>query len=439
MDTHRFLAAGLAVAAFAGCSSSVVKQGNQDSDAGSIAVDEVVKSALARQTSPSISTAQLEELVAGNNAFAFALHQKLKESGKNSMSSPYSVSLALAMTWAGARGTSESQMASALHFSLPQETLHSAFDALDLALAKAVPCYLEPCDPAQAFKFKSANSAWLQQGFAFQPAYLDTLAVDYGVGVHAVDFVRSADPARLAINGWVSQATEGKIKDLLGPGSVDSSTRLVLANAVYFKGFWENQFDPTKTALAPFRLLDGSSADVATMNQVVSARGYSGADYEAVELPYRLSRFAMLIVAPAVGTFETFESKFDASKLAAVETSLETRPVTLALPRFKFEWKKSLVDVLRQMGIADLFDPEKADLSGIAGTGGLYVSEVIHQTFVALDEMGTEAAAATAVAISGSGLPPPPISVKVDRPFLFAIRETSTGQIVFLGRVVDPR
>jgi serpin B len=413
-------------------------QSDAGGDAHSALDVEEVKSSLARSTAPGVGAAKLRQLVEGNNAFALALHQKLKEPGKNLMSAPYSVSTALAMTWAGARGATEEQIAAALHFPFAQEGVHTAFNALELALMAPAPCRLSPCDPAQAFTFKAANSAWAQRGYPFESAYLDTLAANYGAGVHVVDFQNASEPARLAINDWVAEKTEDKIKDLLSPGDVGPLTRVVLTNAVYFKGLWEIQFDPKNTAPAAFHLLDGSSAEVPTMHQSLQARGFADGEYQAVELPYRVSRYAMLIVAPAQGTFESFEAALDPAKLAAIDASLEQRPVTLALPKLKFEWRSSLREALEALGVHDAFSAQ-ADLTGIADTHELYVSDVVHQTFVALDEYGTEAAAATAVIAAGAGLPPPPIAITVDRPFLFAIRELGTGQIVFLGRVVDPR
>jgi serpin B len=392
------------------------------------------RSSLSRQTSPEVSPGDLQNAVAGNNAFAFDLHARLVEPGKNSMTSPFSISSALAMVWAGARGETASQLASALHFSLPQERFHPAFNALDLALQKPWDCHAE-CAP---FTLRITNAAWAQKEYPFAPAYLDTLAANYGAGLNLLDFVGAPEAARLAINDAVARATEDKIRDLLGPGSIDSLTRLVLTNAVYFKANWEHAFDAKLTAPGSFRLLDGALARVPFLNGSVEARGVAGASYDAVELRYRDSHFAMTLVSPKSG-FEAFESTFDAQALESLDAALQPHVVVLSMPKFKFEWKQSLVKALQAMGMADAFDPARADFTGICAADRLYVSDVVHQTFIAVDEIGTEAAAATAATFSLTGLPPSKIEVSFDRPFLFFIRDLTTRQVVFLGRVVDPR
>ncbi len=397
------------------------------------------RSSLARQTSPDVSAADIAAVVSGNNAFAFALHRQLIEAGKNMMTSPYSVSTALAMTYAGARGETATQMASALQFALPQgaqDKLAPAFDAVDLALQKPAACSNNPCAP---FTLRLANAAWAQKGFAFESAYLDALAQSFGAGVELVDFMGATEPARLTINQWVADATDQKILNLLAPGTVDSSTRLVLTNAVYFKGAWQSPFKSTATAPSDFHLLGGETASVPTLHGELETRAVAAADCDAVELPYRDSHFSMLVVAPTAGAFESFEQSFGVEKLSALDAAMTSRQVTLSLPKFSFQWKSSLVASLKALGLKDAFDPTQADFSGISTAMQLYFSDVIHQSYVALDEGGTEAAAATAVVMAGSAAPTSPLAVSVDRPFLFAIRDLTTGQIVFLGRVVDPR
>ncbi len=436
MRALRLLAAALLAAALLAAASFGCHPLTPPTEQADAPITEA-KSSLARSTNPSADPAQVAALVEGNNAFALAMHQQLKAQPGNLMTSPYSISTALAMAWAGARGSTESQIAAALHFPLPQAGLHDAFNALDQEMLRDRSQADSP--DSQRFRFQTANSAWTQRDYPFRQSYLDTLAVNYGAGLFLVDFLNAPEPARLAINDWVARRTEDRIKDLLSPGMVDQATRLVLTNAVYFKGTWDSQFDPQRTAPAPFQLPDGQSVQVATMHQTLSASGFSGPDYQAVEIGYRNSSYSMLVVAPTAGTFSSFEASFDSGKLAAIEASLEPREVTLSLPKFKFESKQRLKTPLVALGMRDAFDLISADLTGIAETHELYIGDVIHQTFVALDEQGTEAAAATAVIIAGSGLPPPALTVAIDRPFLFAIRERTTGQLAFLGRVVDPR
>jgi serpin B len=396
---------------------------------------EEAHSSLSRQTSPEVGPGDLQSAVAGNNAFAFDLHARLVEPGRNSMTSPFSISSALAMLWAGARGETASQLASALHFSLPQERFHPAFNALDLALQKPWDCSGE-CSP---FTLRITNAVWAQRDYPFAPAYLDTLGASYGAGLNLLDFIGAPEAARLAINDAVARATEDRIRDPLESGSINSLTRLVLTNAVYFKANWVHAFDSKLTAPGSFRLLDGVLASAPFMNGSVETRGVAGASYDAVELPYRDSHFAMTLVAPKSG-FEAFESTFDARTLESLDAAMQPSLVVLSMPKFKFEWKKGLVEVLRTMGMADAFDCDRADFAGICAAARLSVSNVMHQTFIAVDEAGTEAAAATAVKLGRiTSVPPSQIAVSFDRPFLFFIRDLTTRQIVFLGRVVDPR
>lgn len=401
------------------------------------ATSSMARSALSRAT-PSAPAADRAALVAGNNDFAFALHHALRGQPGNLMTSPYSVSLALGMAWAGARGTTETQMAQALHFTLPQAQLHPAFNAIDQALQSTVTC--PPQDPTcTPFTFTIANSAWAQQGYPFEPAYLDTLALDYGAGVNLVDYRAAPEPARLAINAWVKQATQDKIVDLLAEGTVSSDTRLVLTNAVYFKGQWQTAFEPAHTTLAGFTLEGGATATVPVMHASLGTRGAKTAAYDAVELRYQSGPFTMLLIAPARGTFAAYETAFDAAKLAQVDAALTSAQVQLSMPKFKFESKASLAQTLSQLGMPVAFT-ELADFTGLAHTSEhLAISDVIHQANIAVDEKGTEAAAATAVVMGNTSVAVDQLTIDLDRPFLFAIRETTTGQVVFLGRVVDPR
>jgi serpin B len=421
----------LLVALVTGCSSGAI---------GAAPVIPEGRSGLSRDTSPQVPAGDLESVVAGNNAFALALHKRLVEPGKNVATSPYSISTALAMVWAGARGDTASQMAEALHFTLPQSRFHPAYDALDLALEAPSTCS-GGCTP---FTLRITNDAWVQKGYPFVPAYLDTLAVSYGAGVRPLDFAASPEASRQTINDAVARATEDRIRDLIPSGGIDPSTRLVLTNAVYFKGDWETPFLPEATRPDPFHLLDGSAVDVPFMNGHFSARVATQPAYDAIELPYRDSHFAMTFVAPNAGTFDAFESAFDVAALASVDAAMTREEVAVSMPKFRLTWQKRLNDALAALGMTDAFSSARADLTGIAspvpGDGTLHVSGVVHQAFVAVDEKGTEAAAATAVVAGGGGAPPPPpIPVIVDRPFLFLIRDRTTGQILFLGRVVDPR
>jgi serpin B len=396
---------------------------------------EQAKSSLARQTSPQVAPADATSLVAGNTAFAADIFKEVRD-GNNTMISPYSMSIALAMTYAGAKGDTATGMAKALHFDLTPEKLHPAFDQLDLALASRGQD--AQGKDGKPFRLNVVNALWGQKGYDFVPDYLDTLAVDYGAAVNLEDFVSATEDSRKAINDWVAYQTEDKIKDLLAPGSIDSTTRLVLTNAVYFNASWAKKFEHDSTADAPFTLSDGTQVNVSTMHGDVSGSYADGADFVAAELPYDGQDTSMVVVVPKSGPLDAFEAGLDGAKLQAISAALEGAEVAVSLPKFTFKGKASLSQALTALGMGVAFS-DAADFSGIHAEGGLEISDVIHQTFVAVDEDGTEAAAATAVVVGTTSIAPPGIDFKADRPFVFMIRDVQTGTILFLGHVTDPR
>jgi serpin B len=390
---------------------------------------------LSRDLHPQVAQGDATALVAGNTAFAAELFKAVRAPG-NVMVSPYSVSLALAMTWAGAAGDTASAMAQALRFELPPERLHPAFDELDLALASRGQG--AQGKDGQPFRLTIANAAWGQKGFAFVPSYLDTLAVNYGAGVLLVDFEKATERARATINDWVAARTEDRIKELLGPGSVSALTRLVLTNAVYFNARWMRTFARAATGDAPFTLADGSQVNVPTMHDGEIAGGYAeAADWIAAELPYDGGETSMVLVLPRSGSLDAFEATLDGARLVDIASKLQPSYLQISMPRFQFEYQAGLTEALTALGMGVAFT-DLADFTGISAGGGLSISDVLHKTFVAVDEDGTEAAAATAVVV-GTTAAPVAIEVKVDRPFLFFIRDVPTGTVLFLGHVTDPR
>ncbi|MDI1443455.1 serpin family protein [Polyangium sp. 6x1] len=392
----------------------------------------VVTSGAQRITSPNVPSADLATFVDGNTAFALDIYKTLRSEPGNLFYSPHSITSALAMTWAGARGQTETDMAKALHFTLPQAQLHPAANALDLALASRGKD--AKGSDGQGFRLNIANAVWGQVGSPFETAFLDVLGLNYGAGMNIVDYVGASEQARTLINGWVEKKTEGKIKDILAPGSIDSTTRLVLTNAVYFNAAWRTPFEESKTQNGSFTTSDGASVSVPMMQGFVEAPYVQGADYAAVELPYDGDELSMVLVLP--DDLDAFEGSFDAAKLSEVVGGLSEHSVNTQLPRFKFESKFSLVEQLKTLGMGVAFTDE-ADFSGINGTGGLMISDVIHQSFVSVNEAGTEAAAATAV-IVGETSAPPPAAIAFDKPFLFFIRDIATKSVIFVGRVADP-
>jgi serpin B len=389
-----------------------------------------------RDTAPPASKADLAELVKGNSAFAFDLYQALRDKDGNLFYSPFSISLALAMTYTGARGGTEEQMASTLHYTLPQDRLHPTFNALDLALAQRGEGAAGR--DGQGFRLNIANALWGQDGYPFLPEFLALLAKNYGAEMRLLDFATDAGAARVTINDWVENQTEGRIKDLIPPGVVNAATRLVLTNAIYFNAAWQHPFESHLTEDGPFYLLDGSELSVPLMLQSESFGYAEGEGYQAVELPYDGRQLSMVILLPERGRFGAFEESLSAESMSAVLEALEYQRVTLTLPKFEYESEFGLGQTLAEMGMDAAFSGE-ADFSGMTGTRDLFISEVIHKAFVGVDEEGTEAAAATAVVMAETAMQAEePMVVTVDRPFLFFIRDIETGVILFLGRVVDP-
>ncbi len=385
------------------------------------------------------SAANEGELVKGNNAFALALYQQLRANAntENLVFSPYSISQALAMAYAGAQGNTAQQMAAALHFTLAQDRLHPAFNALDLALNRPAATTETGETP---FQLNIANSLWGQKDYAFLPPFLDVLAENYGAGLRLADFQNAPEPARQAINQWVSDQTQNKINDLLPTGSVTSDTRLVLANAIYFKAGWQYTFEPSFTKAMPFNLLDGTQANVPMMGWT-EPHGLSyikGDSYQAVKLPYLGGNQSMWILVPDAGQFDKVQSALTLELLQSIIDGSQVKQVALSLPKFSFATDASLSDVLTALGMSDAFKPGVADLSGMDGSDKLFISAVLHKAFVAVDEQGTEAAAATGIVVGTTAMPLTDVQLTVDRPFIFFIRDEATGAILFSGQVINP-
>ncbi len=398
------------------------------------AVAEAIQSDIPRETAPEISPAELATLVEGNTAFAVDLYQLLREEDGNLFFSPHSISVALAMTYAGARETTAEEMAQTLHFLLSEEELHRAFNTLDLLLAA------EPDQDPEAFVLHIANSLWAEREYTFRQEFLDTLGQHYGAGLRLVDFKTAYDAARLLINAWVEEQTESRIQDLIPEGGVDALTRLVLVNAIYFNAKWVHQFPEALTEAGTFTTLQGAEVSVPMMrwgtpNQVPYARGDG---YQAVELPYRGDQASMVLLVPDAGRFAEFEATLTGANLQRIIADMERRGVDLTMPRFEYEAEFALADALQELGMTAAFDPASADFSGMDGSQELFISGVFHKAFISVDEEGTEAAAATAVIVATTSMPQTDVELTVDRPFIYLIRDTRSGAVLFLGRVVDP-
>ena len=393
-------------------------------------------SSLARVVDPQVPTADGTILASDNAAFAFAAYKQLAATNTNLVFSPASISIALAMTYAGAAGNTASEMAQALHFSLPSAQLHPAFDALDLALASRGQGKLGA--DGGPMRLRTVNAVWAERTYTFRTDFLDTLAANYGAGVNLLDFINAPDPSRLTINAWVAEQTENKIQDLLPPNSIDGLTRLVLTNAVYFNAAWKAPFDPNKTHDGSFTLLDSSSVTVKFMSaELYGTLAMQGTNFVAASLPYADDRLSLVLVVPDAGKFSQVEASLDASSLGTLVAGLTSQAVSIYLPRFKVETGADLVNPLKALGMTSAFIPGTADFSGMDGTRKLYISDVIHKAFIDVAEKGTEAAAATGVVV-GTSAAPPGLWVSATRPFLYFLRDQPTGAILFMGRVLDP-
>ena len=393
------------------------------------------------RATPSPKHAELAHLASRNSVFAIEMYKSLAAEEGNLFFSPYSISLALAMTYAGARGETERQMADTLRFLLPQDRLHPAFNNLDLQLASRQGG-TEGRDEA-GFRLNIVNAFWGQKDYEFLEAFLDVLAESYGAGVRPLPFVNAPEESRLTINDWVADQTEDRIKDLIPPGPpeiINTSTRLVLTNAIYFNAQWLHTFDESSTRMRPFHLLDGGEVQVPMMSETEWFGYARGEGYQAVDLPYHGGELSMTILLPDEGRFREFEGSVDPALVGRILDDIEEQNVLLTMPKFEFESKFRLDETLKRMGMPDAFDGGNADFSGMNGQscpggGCLVIAAVIHKAFVSVDEEGTEAAAATAVIGDLVGGRPEPIRVTVNRPFIFLIRDRATNTILFLGRM----
>jgi len=366
----------------------------------------------------------------GINKFSFDLYKKLKDENKeeNLFYSPASISIALAMTYAGARGDTEKQMANVLNFTLPQDRLDPAYSKL-----------IENLKSNKDYELIIANALWLQKDYKFLQKFLNTMEKYYKGGFNEVDYAANPEGARIKINDWVSRETKEKIKDILKPEDITRLTRLVLTNAIYFKGKWQTEFDKKSTRDEDFYLINGQKTKVKMMYQKNTFNYYENDDLQLLEIPYKGNKISMVIILPKVGKFKTVENMMDEKKLQEwLKNAMKTK-VKAYIPRFKFTQRFNLSKNLYDMGMEDAFNPAAADFSGIDGERGLYISKVIHKAFVEVNEEGTEAAAATAVIIDTKALVlTEELVFKADHPFIFLIRDKETKSILFMGRVMDP-
>lgn len=374
-------------------------------------------------------TTERDALVAGCNAFALDLCARLGAGAGNLFLSPASVAAALAMTVAGARGETAREMERTLHLTVAPEVLHRAMGEL-LGGRNA-----------GGSRLALANALWLGDTLPVREEFVRLVADHYGPGLHAADFGHDPEGARRRINAWVAEQTGGKIRDLIAPGVLTPRTVLVLANAIHFKGDWLAKFEERQSLEEPFHVATGRDVRAPLMRRTGVYGYHDAGSYQALRLPYRGDLSMVVLLPKAVDGLAALEGSLSPKRLDACLGGLRSREVVVLLPRFRVEARFDLNHALAALGMPRAFDRRRADFSGMVGPPGAYIDAVIHQAFVAVDEEGTEAAAATAVAMAPRSLsmsrPQPPV-FRADHPFLFLIRDDRTGLILFLGRVVDP-
>lgn len=365
-----------------------------------------------------------------SNQLAVDLYQQLADDPDNLLVSPHSVATTFGMAYAGARGVTEREIATALHFNYPPAGFHSALCELNAILESRGASV-----GWEAFRIHVANSAWGRDDAVYVDEYRDTLSVHYGADMRYVDFAVQPETARAEINQWVSDETGGFIQELIGPGDITPATYLVLANALLFQGHWLHQFDPDYTSPGPFTRRDGSQVTAQLMVGEEVFPYATGEGYAAVGLPYMGEECTMFFILPDEGLFDAFESGLTSAVLDTIVAGMTDTHVLVKLPRFAFGTKYDLGTALQAMGLVGAFYPG-ANFSGMDGTddGAPWISFVAHQSYIAVDEYGTMAYAGTAMGLT-IGIPP---RFEAVRPFIFVIRDNETGTILFIGRVLDP-
>ena len=416
----------------------------------------MASSSLARETA-TLTDTEKSDLAASLSGFAFALWQGLRgdpSTKNNFVFSPTSISLALGMAYAGAQGNTASQMQSAMHVTSSSDVYLRSLNWLDEQLESRADAALNQAqnlykssgssgaapDPAN-FRLHVVNACWGDRTFTFEQPYLDTLATDFGSGVHLADFRTQPDTERLAINAWVSQETLNRINDLIPQGAIDTTTRTVLVNAIHLKLPWNDPFLEASTQPATFTKTDGSTVSVPFMNKGGYMPYAEDDTTQAVAIPLSGSSVQLVVLLPkATSSLAELEDSLAQGHAATLVAGMAVAwpQVALALPKFAFTTASvRLGSVLTALGMTDAFTPS-ADFAGITKEKPLFISDVVHKAMVGVDEHGVEAAAATAVMLAGSGAPTDIKQVNVNRPFFFGIYDQPTSTWLFLGHVTDP-
>ena len=394
----------------------------------------VAKSAVARDMNPTVSAADLDAAVAGNTAFGIkAMEAADPAHTSNAILSPYSITQALALAAVGANGSTRTEIETAMSFSLPQERLNPALNKIELLLAAKA-----RGGTGSTPSMNIVNTVWSQQGYALQPAFLDTIALNFGAGVRQLDFQHASEAARTNINSYIAEQTHDRITELIPGGAVDANTRVVLTNAIWFKADWATGFKDSATANEPFTAAGGTASNVPFMHRTGRMAAAQAADFDAVDLPYMGGQLSMTLILPAKGSFDAFLSGLNPARLKQVTSALQDSLVELSMPKFEINTQPDMSGALRAFGMHDAFDPARADFSNLNGARDLYVAGVFHKAYIGVDERGTEAAVATGVAFEIAAVeffPEAPRQIKFNRPFIFLIRDRETGLILFMGKI----
>lgn len=382
-----------------------------------------------RKTHATSEEVKMDAIATGNNGFAIELYRSLGSG--NLFFSPYSISSALAMTYAGAKGKTADQMAKALNFKSLGEELHRGYSNLTSLLnAKG-----EKGD----FNLSVANALWAQKDYGFLDSFVDLVRQSYGADLNRVDFAGQTEAARKTINDWVSEKTKQKIKDLIASGVLTRETRLVLVNAIYFLGNWQVQFDEKATAEGPFHIDEKTTVNVEMMHKDSHFKYGETDNAQLLDLPYKGGEISLIVILPKkIDGLSDLEKSLSAESLSVWLATMHDEYIEVALPKFKLTSEFRLDAALKKLGMVDAFDPMLADFSGMTGKRDLFISAVIHKAFVDVNERGTEAAAATAVTMMLSSVPVPGKRFIADHPFIFLIKENTSNCILFMGRLVNP-
>jgi serpin B len=376
------------------------------------------------------TTDGVSSVISANNQFALELYSKYKSKEGNIFFSPYSISTAVAMTYEGAKGQTADEIQSVFHFPKDASVRQPAFASIYNELNKG----------SSDYTLKTANALWAQKDYQFLQDYFNTVEKYYGGKVTNLDFKTETEPSRITINKWVEEQTNNKIKDLIPAGYIDSMTRLVLTNAIYFKGTWVWQFDKSLTREADFKVSPTKTVKAQMMSLTGEKAKFNYAEtdeLQMLEMPYKGEELSMVVLLPKQETLDNLEKSLTLEKLNQWKESLkEEKMDAVNIPKFKFETKYFMAEDLADMGMPTAFT-STADFSGMTGEEDLYIGFVIHQAYIDVNEEGTEAAAATAIGIKATAVMPSRLFI-ADHPFIFIIQEKSTGNILFLGRVTDP-